>query len=78
MRLIALLLLTVLLVGCAQSDGDKDWAAEGRVLGQQLSGTGTPRSADACREAVMRYVDDNDAPQSPANRGVMRQACQAV
>lgn len=66
------------LSGCAQSDGDKDWPTEGRTLGEQLRDAGQERSEGACRTAVMAYVERHDQPQSPANRGAMREACRAV
>ena len=79
MRTAVVLLITALaLGGCAQSDGDKDWKAEGTRLGEQLRDAGKTTSEDACRSAVMAYVEDNDEPQSPANRGAMREACDAV
>lgn len=78
MRTAALLVATLALVGCAQSDGDKDWPAEGRRLGGQLRDAGTAPTESACRAAVMTYVRDNDGPASPANRGAMRAACDAV
>jgi len=66
------------LPACAQSDGDKDWPAEGRTLGEQLQEAGRAPDEAACRQAVMDYVEDNDEPQSPANRGAMREACDDV
>ena len=75
----AVLLLALAGVGaCAQADGARDWPAEGRRLGQQLAAQGAATSEAACRRAVMRYVEDEDGPQSPANRGAMRASCEAV
>lgn len=80
-RLVRTVLLVALTAGagaCAQADDARDWPAEGRRLGQQLVGQGATTTETACRQAVMRYVEDEDGPQSPANRGAMRAACQAV
>lgn len=66
------------LTGCAQQDGDKDWPAEGRLLGEQIRDDGRTPDEGSCRDAVMAYVEDNDAPSSPANRGAMREACERV
>ena len=75
---VVLVVALVAAAGCAQADGARDWPAEGRRLGQQLAGQGVPTTEAACRRSVMRYVEDEDGPQSPANRGAMRAACQAV
>ena len=81
LRRVRWVLLVALAAGapsCAQADGARDWPAEGRRLGQQLAGQGAATTEAACRRAVMRYVEDEDGPQSPANRGAMRAACEAV